>query len=237
MARASAIVTDIEGTTTRISFVKDVLFRHANDQIPRYLREHRSDPRVVAILEDVREHEHDPSLDEDAIVALFCRWIDEDRKVTPLKAIQGYVWAEGYRAGLFHGHVYEDAAAHLRQWHARGIGLYVFSSGSVVAQRDLFAHTVHGDLSRLFSGFFDTTTGPKRKPSSYASIAAAIGIAPSAITFLSDTAEELDAAREAGMTSICLDRGEGAIDAKGHPCARDFGEVDSLLAGPSSAHH
>jgi enolase-phosphatase E1 len=227
-----AILTDIEGTTSSLSFVKDVLFPYSRRRIAEYVNVHRGDPGLAAILEDVRASERQPRLDEDAIVGLLCRWIDEDRKVTPLKTLQGYVWAEGYRAGAFKGHVYEDAVRRLRAWHGSGFPLYVFSSGSVAAQRLLFAHTDHGDLAGLFSGFFDTTTGPKRDASSYTRIASEIGRPPGAVLFLSDTAQELDAARAAGMATMWVDR-DGSLPAPGgHPRAGDFDEVDAFIAKP-----
>ncbi|MGD0674489.1 MAG: acireductone synthase [Polyangiaceae bacterium] len=224
-----ALLTDIEGTTSSLSFVKDVLFPYARLHIPDYVKAHRGDPGLLSIFDELRASEQDPSLDEAAIVALLCRFIDEDRKVTPLKTLQGYVWAEGYRTGAFHGHVYEDAVRRLRAWHAGGVRLYVFSSGSVSAQKALFAHTAHGDLSALFSGFFDTTTGAKRDAASYARIAAAIRLPPHDVAFLSDTVQELDAAREAGMVAIWLDRSGEPNASCGHPKARDFDEVDWIL--------
>jgi enolase-phosphatase E1 len=134
------------------------------------------------------------------------RWIDQDRKATPLKTIQGRIWAEGYEKGAFRGHVYPDAADALRAWNAAGYRLYVYSSGSVEAQRLIFRHSDQGDLEPLFSGWFDTKAGPKRETGSYARIAEAIGEAPGAILFLSDVQAELDAAADAGLRTILIDR-------------------------------
>ncbi|MGA3121989.1 MAG: acireductone synthase [Polyangiaceae bacterium] len=225
-----AILTDIEGTTSSLSFVKDVLFPFARRHIPNYVRAHRGDPGLAAILESVRVHEREPMLDEESVVAVLGRWIDEDRKAAPLKTLQGYVWAEGYRTGAFQGHVYADAVTQLRAWHARGFPLYVFSSGSVAAQRLLFAHTAYGDLTPLFAGFFDTNTGAKRDSASYTRIASEIRMAAGSVLFLSDTESELDAAREAGMATIRLDRERVTPGSKGHPLARDFNEVDVWLS-------
>jgi enolase-phosphatase E1 len=161
-------------------------------------------------------------LDDAELAAELRAWIDRDSKATPLKALQGLIWEEGYRRGAFSGHVYPDAARRLRAWKDLGIALYVYSSGSVHAQRLLFAHTGEGDLTPLFSGYFDTTVGHKREPASYRAIAAAIGLAPGEILFLSDIHEELDAARAAGMQTAWLVR-EGALDPDAeHPQARDF---------------
>lgn len=104
-----AVLTDIEGTTSSLSFVKDVLFPYARRHLLDYLRDHRGDPRIAAILDEVRRHETTPSLDEGALVALLCRWIDEDRKITPLKTLQGFIWEQGYLSGELRGHVYHDA--------------------------------------------------------------------------------------------------------------------------------
>jgi enolase-phosphatase E1 len=151
-------------------------------------------------------------------------WIAEDRKATPLKTLQGLIWAEGYAETGLLGHVYPDVPPVLRAWRESGIELYVYSSGSVTAQKVLFAHTFAGDLTPLFSGYFDTTTGPKREAASYAEIAAATGFRPAEIVFLSDIEEELDAARAAGLRTARLlrpdDTPSGATTA--HPGYADF---------------
>ncbi len=197
-----AILTDIEGTTSSIAFVAEVLFPYARARLADYVAAHPTE--TAPILAEVAAAEPgDP-------VATLLRWIDEDRKATPLKALQGMIWADGYASGAFTGHVYPDAVAGLRRWHAGGIALYVFSSGSVPAQKLLFGHSEAGDLTPLFAGYFDTTTGHKREASSYARIAAAIGLPPGDVLFLSDTPEEIAAARSAGMNARLIDRsGDG----------------------------
>jgi enolase-phosphatase E1 len=199
-----AILTDIEGTTSSIAFVAETLFPYARERLPAYVAAH---PAAVApILAEVTATEPgDP-------VATLTRWIDEDRKATPLKALQGMIWEDGYREGAFTGHIYPDAVAALRRWHAAGTRLYVFSSGSVPAQKLLFAHSDAGDLTPLFAGYFDTTTGPKREAASYQAIAAAIDLPPADILFLSDTPAEIAAARAAGMDALLIDRDGGAGD-------------------------
>ncbi len=224
-----AILTDIEGTTTSLSFVKDVLFPYARTHLPAYVRLQRGVPAVTAILDEVRRHEENPALDEEAVIALLCHWIDEDRKITPLKTLQGYIWEQGYRAGVLLGHVYDDAVTRMRAWRAGGLRLYVFSSGSVAAQKLLFEHAAHGNLSPWFSGFYDTTIGPKRESSSYAAIAAAIETPPPEVLFLSDTLMELDAARAAGMETIWVNREGTEIVGVAHRAARSFDEIDSFL--------
>lgn len=205
-----AIVTDIEGTTTSVSFVFDVLFPYAKERLPAFIREHAGDAAVREQLAAVSK-EVDRELSDDEVVAELLAWIEADRKATPLKALQGLVWTAGYESGAFKGHVYDDAAEHLRKWHADGMKLFVYSSGSVKAQKLLFGHSDHGDLTSLFSGYFDTTTGPKRDADSYRKIVAEIGLPASDILFLSDVEAELSAASAAGMKTAWLVR-EGEVD-------------------------
>ena len=219
-----AVVTDIEGTTSSLSFVKDVLFPYSRRRMEPFVRRHANDPAVASLLDEVRRAVAKP-LGLDQVIATLIDWIDEDRKVTPLKALQGLIWEEGFRAGDFRGHIYPDALARLRAWAAHGIKLYVFSSGSIKAQRLLFGYNEHGDLTPLFSGYFDTTIGAKKEPEAYRRIAEAIGIPPAEILFLSDTPEELDAARAAGMQTRWLVR-DGALDSTArHTQIRSFDEI------------
>jgi enolase-phosphatase E1 len=200
-----AILTDIEGTTSSLSFVKDVLFPYARERMAEFVRQHAQETAVNKELEEVRRLSG-KNPNESEVVDQLIRWIDEDKKITPLKSLQGMIWEDGYKKGAFKGHMYEDAARRLKQWKQAGIRLYVFSSGSVQAQKLLFAHTEYGDLTPLFSGYFDTIIGNKREADSYRKIAAAIGAPPGDILFLSDIREELDAARAAGMQVTWLVR-------------------------------
>ncbi|MFS8063494.1 MAG: acireductone synthase [Luteimonas sp.] len=201
------ILTDIEGTTSSIAFVKDVLFPYARRELPRFVRQHGDDPEVRHWLDAVAA-ENGGICSDDVIVETLQGWIDQDRKHTALKALQGMLWREGYERGDYRGHVYSDAAEALHNWHAEGHRLAVFSSGSVAAQKLLFGHSEAGDLGPLFSAFFDTEIGHKRDADSYRLIADALDRGPGDIVFLSDVVEELDAAREAGMQTILLDRHE-----------------------------
>ena len=201
----SAILTDIEGTTSSISFVKDVLFPYARRALPGFVRDHRDDPDVRRWL-DVVATEHGSICSDDVIVETLQGWIDQDRKHTALKALQGMIWQAGYRDADFTAHIYPDAAPTLRDWHARGYPLYVYSSGSVPAQKLFFGHSDAGDLTPLFSDWFDTEVGGKREADSYRAIAGRIGVPANAILFLSDVVEELDAAREAGLQTRLIDR-------------------------------
>lgn len=201
-----AIVTDIEGTTSSLSFVKDVLFPYARQHMEVFVHSHENDPQVGKLLNEVRQLAGNASLVLDDVIAQLIRWIDQDKKITPLKALQGLIWEQGYANGDFHGHVYADAVAQLRHWYAAGIKLYVYSSGSVYAQKLLFAHTAFGDLTPLFSGYFDTNIGAKQETRSYQNIAQNIGIRPEDCLFLSDIQGELDAAHQAGMQTCLLMR-------------------------------
>ncbi|EGV18635.1 acireductone synthase [Thiocapsa marina] len=219
-----AILTDIEGTTSSLSFVKDVLFPYAAEHLPDFVRAHRDEPQVAQLLDDARAVAGG-SGDDEALIAQLLEWIATDRKITPLKALQGLIWEEGYARGDFRGHIYEDAARRLRDWHGAGLRLYVYSSGSVHAQKLLFGHTEYGDLTPIFSGFFDTRIGGKRERDAYRAIVSEVGLSPAEILFLSDIREELDAARDAGMATTALRR-EGVTGPFGeHPVADDFDGV------------
>lgn len=210
-----AVVTDIEGTTSSISFVKEVLFPYARHRMEDFIARHGAEEPVRRQLDTVREAVGAP-LGDDEVARVLCGWIDEDRKATPLKALQGMIWREGYERGDYRAHVYDDAVARLRRWHEDGVPLFVYSSGSALAQRLFFAHTTAGDLTPLFSGYFDTTTGPKQNPDSYHAIARAMGRAPAGILFLSDVMAELDAARSAGMATCLVDRAGDPVQPSGH---------------------
>lgn len=205
MTDPRVVLTDIEGTTSSISFVKDVLFPYARRALPGFVREHGQQPQVRQWLDAVAT-ECGGICTDAVIVETLQGWIDQDRKHTALKALQGMIWDAGYRDADFTAHIYPDAAPALRRWHADGRALYVYSSGSVPAQKLFFGHSDAGDLRALFSGWFDTEIGGKREQPSYARIAEAIGVAPAQIVFLSDVVAELDAARAAGLDTVLIDR-------------------------------
>jgi len=206
MPQPRAIVTDIEGTTSSISFVKEVLFPYARRALPEFVRAHGDAPEVRRWLDSVAIEIAASTCDDAVIVETLQGWIDEDRKHTALKALQGMIWEAGYRNGEYRAHLYPDVAPKLRAWHADGIALYVYSSGSVAAQKLFFQYSEAGDLTALFSGHFDTGIGHKREIASYQRIADTIGLPPDGLLFLSDVVEELDAAREAGFGTVLVDR-------------------------------
>lgn len=232
------ILTDIEGTTSSISFVKDVLFPYARIALPGFVRAHGNDPEVRRWL-DIVATEHGAVCSDDVIVEILQGMIDEDRKHTALKALQGMIWGEGYDSADFTAHIYPDAAAMLRQWHAAGYPLAVYSSGSVPAQKLFFGHTDAGDLTALFGGWFDTEVGHKREADSYREIARRLDRPADDILFLSDVVEELDAAREAGMRTVLIDRLEDYPQPRvddathGHPRVERFDRIDPDVVLPA----
>ncbi|MFJ4249390.1 acireductone synthase [Pseudomonas sp. NPDC089741] len=206
-----AIVTDIEGTTSAVSFVFDVLFPYAAKHLPDFVRQNAERADVAEQLDAVRRDSNAPQAEVERVVEILLSWIEEDRKATPLKALQGMVWAQGYHAGQLKGHVYPDAVEALQRWHAAGYQLFVYSSGSIQAQKLIFGCSEAGDLTPLFDGYFDTTSGPKREAQSYTNIQQAIGVEPEEILFLSDIVEELDAAQSAGLQTCGLAREGGEL--------------------------
>jgi enolase-phosphatase E1 len=222
-----AILTDIEGTTSSISFVKDVLFPYARRALPKFVETRANEPDVRRWLDAVAT-EQGGLCDDRMVVEVLQGWIDEDRKHTALKALQGMVWQDGYRNADFTAHLYPDAARALREWHDAGLPLYVYSSGSVPAQRLFFGHSDAGDLTGLFAGWFDTEIGGKREADSYRRIAEAIGVAPGDVLFLSDIVEELDAAREAGLQTVLLDRREDYPTPRTGEATRGHRRVESF---------
>jgi enolase-phosphatase E1 len=204
MIPVDAVVLDIEGTTTAVEFATSVLYPYARERLPDYVRRHRTEPEVAAIMDEAREAGGVWS--DEAVVVRMCHWMERDQKVTPLKTLQGLIWEEGYRSGELVSHVYPDVAPAMRAWQGRGIRLYIYSSGSVHAQQLIYGHTIAGDLTPLLSGHFDTRIGHKREVGSYRRIAEAIGAPPRRIMFLSDVREELDAARAAGWQTVWVVR-------------------------------
>jgi enolase-phosphatase E1 len=199
-----AVLTDIEGTTSSLAFVKDVLFPFARNALPPFVRSH--EPQITHITREIESIVGKSPLTTPEMIDILLQWMDEDRKVTPLKTLQGMVWQTGFESGALQGHIYEDAVRALRHWHAGGLGIHIYSSGSVAAQKLLFSHTPYGDLLPLFSGFFDTTTGPKLEPRSYERIAGSLQLPAESVVFLSDHPGETEAAAAAGLKTILLAR-------------------------------
>jgi enolase-phosphatase E1 len=222
-----AILTDIEGTTSSISFVKDTLFPYARKHLPAFIVTHTDDLTVQHWLHEAAKEAGLVSATQQEMISLLQQWIDEDRKSTALKALQGMIWEEGYADGTYKADVYADVVPAMKKWKDKNLDVLVYSSGSVKAQKLLFRHTEHGNIESLFYSHFDTeNAGPKRDPESYKRIADSMKLSPNQFLFLSDIAEELDAARSAGMKTTLVARPPSICPTSGsHPCVTDFSEV------------
>lgn len=234
------VLLDIEGTTTPIAFVHDLLFPYARAGLRRFLTEHGSRPDIQPILERLRgEYQQDragtdppPALAGDpapspVTIAPYLEWLmDRDRKSTGLKALQGLIWERGFETGELKGEVFPDVAPALASWRASGIGVSIFSSGSALAQRLLFSHSIEGDLTPSIERYFDTTTGQKIFPDSYRAIAVHLGCKASAMLFVSDVVAELNAAQQAELrTVLCVRPGNVPQPAQTHETIHSFSEI------------
>ena len=229
------VLLDIEGTTTPVDFVHRVLFPDARERVEAFLEVRGADADVARDVAGLRdEHARDAAAgrnppawdDSPAGAAGYARWlIDQDRKLTALKSLQGRIWAEGYAAGRLRGPVYEDVPRALARWTIAGRRVAIFSSGSVLAQKLIFGHSDRGDLTRYLSGYFDTTTGAKADPESYRRIARALGVEPADGLFVSDVVAELDAAGAAGYATALAVRTSPGPDAAGHRTISSFDEL------------
>jgi enolase-phosphatase E1 len=230
-----AVVLDIEGTTSATGFVVDVLYPYSRSRFAALLAERADDPDVARAVAQVREELGEPEADAAAVEKALNTWLDEDRKATPLKTLQGIIWSEGFARGDLVSHFYDDVVPELRAWHAAGTRLYVYSSGSVAAQRAWFTNSPEGDLTSLVFGLYDTeNAGPKQEPESYRRIAEATGIEPSRLLFLSDRPGELDAARAAGWHAVGIRRPGEPYYEQGvgdHAEARAFDEITISTTG------
>ena len=210
---------DIEGTLISVAFVREILFPFAKHHLAPFLHERRHDPTVsqwTVSCQDAIEHETGTRPVYEDLPVILTRWIDQDRKLAGLKALQGMIWDEGYRQGAFEPELYGDVLPALTRWRARGIRLGIYSSGSEQAQRLLFAHTNAGDVTSMFEQYFDTSVGEKKTASSYRAISEQIGLPPDFILFLSDADAELDAAASTGFRTAHIVR-SGTVASTRYP--------------------
>jgi enolase-phosphatase E1 len=237
-----AVVLDIEGTTTPVSFVYDVLFPFARHELRSYLRDNLDAIHLREPLRLLREEWSEdmqrgaappPWSDEDrdqrlASITAYAEWLmDRDRKAAGLKALQGYIWERGYQDGVLRGDVFPDVPVAFARWHTAPGTIAIFSSGSVLAQQMLFRTTAFGDLTRYIDAFFDTTVGSKTSAESYRRIAHTLRCTAARMLFISDTAQELAAARDAGWVALmCVRPGQSAPPGAEWGTIRDFGEID-----------
>lgn len=223
----SCVLLDIEGTILPVTFVRDVLFPYSQRRMASFLRDQSHDPlvrRSAAVCQDAiaREQGQRPSYED--LSGFLDHWIAEDRKHPGLKALQGMIWEEGYRTGAFAPNLYEDVVPALHRWHRNGLRLALYSSGSEQAQRLLLEHTTAGNLTWLFSSFFDTRVGAKTGTLSYRKIADLMNLRPETIIFLSDVEMELDAATAAGLLTAQVVR-PGTRPGTGHPICSTFDDI------------
>jgi enolase-phosphatase E1 len=224
-----AILLDIEGTTTPVAFVYQELFPFARSHAAAYLLREAESAECRAAMAQLRAdqaRDRMDGLDAPAPLPDYVAWLmDRDRKAPGLKALQGLIWQEGYRRGDLRGQVYPDVPGALERWRAQGIDVYIYSSGSVLAQKLLFRSTEAGDLTRFLTGYFDTAIGPKDAPDSYRSIAREVGVPSSQMLFVSDVAVELDGAAVTGWhTALCV-RGNALPGSGAHTAIRTFDEI------------
>lgn len=224
------VVIDIEGTTSSTWFVQRTLYPYSRERFAAYLAAHRSRTDVEDMVQMVRDLSGEPRADDARVVWWLNHWLDDDKKMTPLKAFQGWIWDEGFARGELTSHFFDDAIPCMRRWKAAGLVLSIFSSGSVNAQRAWFGHSPEGDILWLFSNHFDTeNTGHKRVPESYRIMTGRLGVPPSQIVFLSDLVAELDAAREAGWNTVGVRREGDEYWQAGvgdHPAITTFEQLD-----------
>lgn len=223
-----AIITDIEGTITRISFVKDILFPYATQHLAQFVEQNQDKPEVAEQIQAVKTEIAQPDAPLSTVIGALLGWIAEDKKITPLKQLQGLIWQTGYQQGDFTGHIYPDAQQFLASQKAAGRELYVYSSGSVKAQQLLFEYSDFGDIRPLFSGYYDTKVGGKKEQASYENILAQIPFSANEVVFLSDVLEELDAANAARMHTLQLWR-DDQTRSETHPFIEDFTQFNEAL--------
>jgi len=234
MPNWQAVLLDIEGTVTPISFVHEILFPYAREHVNNYLSQHLQQPEVQADIQKLREEQvndaeelRQPPIDSiDTAVTYVNRLIDLDRKSPALKSLQGKIWKAGYEDGSLKSPVYPDLVEAFERWRDVGITINIFSSGSVLAQQLLFAHTDAGDLSRYIDQYFDTSVGKKIDPQSYLAIAANLAFDPTQILFVSDVVAELDAAKAAGIqTRLCIRPGNPPQPASQYQSIASFADI------------
>ncbi len=232
-----AVVLDIEGTVSPVAFVYDEMFPFARRHVAAYLRDNWDEDAVRQTIDllavDLGQSDSEtwfvdqaadqPQQRQDLVVRSVHELMDQDAKVTGLKQLQGLIWRSGFESGQLVASLFPDVPARLQAWHQSGLSLYIYSSGSIAAQKLFFGHTGEGDLLDLFSGFFDTTTGNKKEPGSYTAIIAALAEPPELICFVSDVTAELDAARQAGMQTVL--RPADGRDGHDHPVIASFEEL------------
>ena len=243
----SHVLLDIEGTTCPVSYVTETLFPYASANLAPYLETRQQEADIQALIQELetlwrqdtdqeardllgRPRESAELSGVGEILPYLNFLIRRDRKVTPLKDLQGKIWADGYARGELIGPLFDDVPTSLRRWQQQGLVLAVYSSGSIAAQQLIYQHSNHGDLRSMFSHWFDTHTGSKHDPSSYTLIAETMGCAPQAILFVSDSDSELQAASQSGLQVVCSPReGDKSKDFRTYPAINTFHQIQFKL--------
>lgn len=240
ISNCQGVLLDIEGTTSAVSYVYDVMFPFAAERLDAYLANHWQEETTQAAAEQIAKDAGHASLaiwgesgdasGAELVAREVRRLMEADVKSTGLKKLQGLIWQSGFESGELRAHVFDDVPPALRQWQAAGVDLRIYSSGSIHAQKLFFGHSEAGDLRPHFSGHYDTTTGNKKDAASYQAIAHDWQLQAAAVLFLSDIPAELDAAATAGMqTALVIRPGNAPVDdANGHPAIKSFSDLSLL---------
>ncbi|UWZ84189.1 acireductone synthase [Occallatibacter riparius] len=234
MSAPKLYLLDVEGTVAPVSFVTETLFPYARRHFARFLhvnakdRAVQDDLRLLAEENRAETAEGCPTLgieiSDEMHAFYYLSWLmNQDRKSTALKSLQGKIWKAGYERGELRSEIFDDVPEAFARWSREG-RVAIYSSGSAEAQVLFFRHSNHGDLTPMLSGYFDTRTGPKQASASYAAIAEAMQVAPADVLFFSDVVKELDAAREAGCgTRLVMRPGNVPVEAaNGHSAIASF---------------
>ena len=239
------ILLDIEGTTSSVSYVYDVMFPFVRRELDRYLRVNWGSPALSGVCDLIAKDAGYESFDvwcgnrgeegkrQQLIREEVLRLMEGDVKATGLKALQGAIWRSGFESGEMRAHIYDDVLPAIQAWNNVGCDIRIYSSGSIAAQKLFFGHTVVGNMLHLFQGHYDTTTGPKKEVESYCAITKDFGLPPAEILFLSDVLAELKAAHAAGLqTCLCKRPGNAEVEA-GHdqPEITTFDQIELLNSG------
>ncbi|SDI28320.1 acireductone synthase [Ferrimonas sediminum] len=220
-----AVIVDTAGTTTDYDFIQTVLFSYSAKEMAKFIETHQDHVVVSHCIDDVKEMAAEPEADLNRVVAILLEWIEQDKKATPLKTLQGMIWRQGYQNGELEGHIFPDAAEGLKSLKQDGRRIYSYSSSSTEAQELLFQHSQFGDLRDLFHGHFDTHVGQKVDPQAYRNIINTISMWPNLILFVSDNLDELNAAKAAGLKTCQVVRSKDTRRGK-HHVIDDFSQLE-----------
>jgi enolase-phosphatase E1 len=231
---ARTVVLDLEGTTSAAGFILGDLYDYARPRLAPYLAEHADEPLVIEAREQIiRDAGLGQAATDNEIVATLHKWMATDVKSTPLKTLQGQIWADGFARDEISSHFFDDVIPALRRWHDAGIRFAVFSSGSVASQVPWFRHSPGGDLTTLIVDYFDTVNaGAKKLPASFEVIAAELDSAPEDLVFFTDHPDEVAAALAAGWQVVAFSR-EGepwfGADFGTAPVVDSFDQIEVVL--------